>query len=279
MDEPMVPWPNLDRSDRPTSVGVVVVNWNTRELLGRLLFGLKRVVEPGTITEIVVVDNASDDGSTELARSLADAGAVRLIANDHQRYHGPGLTQGVNLLAELARDGDPVDLVWTLDTDILILRSDVLTAAVDALETTGTVFVGERADYRPGPTELTTARLSLCSVLFDPVIWQHPQPPFREDGEPSRHLQAALLAAGHRLAAFPFCTECYLLHLGRGTLNEVLRRADDSNQYLTWARTHSDPHYGLVANGAELAARFEQTYRQAVGDGSTDLLVDVLTRP
>jgi glycosyltransferase involved in cell wall biosynthesis len=58
-----------------------------------------QVVDRGTIAEVVVIDNASDDGSRELAQHLADQGVIRFIANDTQRHHGPGLTQGVNLLA------------------------------------------------------------------------------------------------------------------------------------------------------------------------------------
>lgn len=117
-------WPEVDRGDGSLTVGVVIVNWNTRQLLARLLYGLKKVVAPGLVSEIVVVDNASDDGSLELAGALSDAGVIRLLANDSQRYHGPGLTQGVNVLSGLAHSGSVVDLVWALDTDILILRPD-----------------------------------------------------------------------------------------------------------------------------------------------------------
>ncbi len=42
-DEPMRPWPlfTCARRDEPPSVGVVTVNYNTRHLLARLLFGLR----------------------------------------------------------------------------------------------------------------------------------------------------------------------------------------------------------------------------------------------
>ena len=119
---------------------MVTVNWNTRPHLCRLLFGLRRVVDRGAIAEIVVVDNGSDDGSVALAREAADTGAIELIANDRQRYHGPGLTQGVNRLGALARSGRPIDLVWALDTDVLVLRPDVVDAAVDAMAASGSVL-------------------------------------------------------------------------------------------------------------------------------------------
>jgi glycosyltransferase involved in cell wall biosynthesis len=259
-------------------VGVVVVNWNTRDLLARLLYGLLHVVAPGPIREIVVVDNASTDGSAEFAQELAELGAVRLIANDTQRYHGPGLTQGVNLLRDLAPE-DPVDLVWVLDSDVLPLRPDALAVAVRGLANSSAIYAAERADYRPGPPELTRDRLGVCSALFDPaVVWQEGISPFREDGEPSRHLQADLVTRGHRLLAFPFCTQGYLLHLGRSTLAQVHRRDAESNVYFSWARDgHTEPHYGMSADGQAQRAAYDRAFLAAVGPdpvSATQLLGD-----
>lgn len=64
-DEPMVAWPTDPSTfdDHRPRVGVVTVNWNTRGLLARLLYGVMRVIDAGTVAEVVVVDNASEDGS------------------------------------------------------------------------------------------------------------------------------------------------------------------------------------------------------------------------
>jgi GT2 family glycosyltransferase len=59
-------------------VTVVVPSWNTRELLARCLESVISTAEQGDC-EIVVVDNASSDGSAELARDFHSS--VRLIAN------------------------------------------------------------------------------------------------------------------------------------------------------------------------------------------------------
>lgn len=50
------------------SVSVVIVNWNTRDLLRQCLTSLARVVAPGVILETIVVDNGSTDGSVEVLR-------------------------------------------------------------------------------------------------------------------------------------------------------------------------------------------------------------------
>lgn len=276
-DEPQVPWPKTPPSGAlAPRVGAVIVNWNTRPLLARTLFGLRRVLAPGLLHEIVVVDNASDDGSLELAHALADASVIRLIANDEQRYHGPGLTQGVNLLAA-CEAGERVDLIWALDSDVFVLRPDVLRVAIATMNETGAVYAGDPEDYEPGPPHLTGRQVLMHSTLFDPhVVWQSRHRPFLEHGDPSGHMQADLLADEHRILAFPFCSDGYLLHLGRSTLAEVAARAEASNRYHDWATTHFVPHYGLHPRGAELLAEFEDRYRAAVPDDATDTIVEAL---
>jgi len=81
----------------PVDFSVIVVSWNTRELLRQCLQSI--VDEPGVqvvaadadsaqqaqpgqvLAEIVVVDNASDDGSAQMVQ--ADFPQARLIANRH----------------------------------------------------------------------------------------------------------------------------------------------------------------------------------------------------
>ena len=63
-----------DRAPSPR-VSVLVVNYNTCDLLRDCLLSLWKVVEPSF--EIVVVDNASTDGSSAMVRDLFPS--VRLI--------------------------------------------------------------------------------------------------------------------------------------------------------------------------------------------------------
>ncbi len=278
-DEAMHPWPPLTRAGRRRRVGVVTVNWNTGGLIARLLFGLFNVVGRDTIREVVVVDNGSTDGSLDLLRHLADREVIDLVCNQQQRYHGPALTQGVNRLAERARSGTPVDLVWALDSDVLILRSDVVEAAAAAMTRFGAVLAADPDDYNDSPAHVTNELLGACSTLFDPTsVWQTPHRPFLEDGEPSRELQRDLVAAGQRILAFPFCRDGYVLHLGRATLDRVVQLDARDNRYYRWARTHSSPHYALRPDGAELYARHERCYRAAVPDDRPETLARALSQ-
>ncbi|HEY9089557.1 MAG TPA: glycosyltransferase, partial [Anaerolineaceae bacterium] len=60
-------------------VSVIVVNWNTRQLLRDCIESILAHSD-GYAVEIVVVDNHSTDGSVEMVRE--EYPAVHLIAND-----------------------------------------------------------------------------------------------------------------------------------------------------------------------------------------------------
>jgi hypothetical protein len=261
-------------------VGVVAVNYNTRQLLARLLFGLRCILASGAIQAVVVVDNASTDGSRALLATVGEAGLVDPILNDYQRYHGPGLTQGVNhLAAQQAHGAVDLNLVWVLDTDVSLLRSDTLSAAAAALAQTGAVLAGEPDDGDAHGPQLIEQRVALNSLLFDPAaVWQPRHRPFLEDGDPARHLQHDVVEEGQRLLSFPFRSHGYLVHHGRATLAAVARAGEATNQYYRWAVDHQEPHFGLHPHGAALAAAFEATYTQAVGDDSDASIVRVLVR-
>jgi glycosyltransferase involved in cell wall biosynthesis len=61
-------WPKVRRiavAGRPR-VAIVVANYNTRRLIAQLIFSLYRILGRDQFDELVVVDNASTDGSRQL---------------------------------------------------------------------------------------------------------------------------------------------------------------------------------------------------------------------
>ncbi|MBN9500743.1 MAG: glycosyltransferase family 2 protein [Armatimonadetes bacterium] len=73
----------------PYKVSVIVVSYNTREKLRRCL----RLIEPEH--EVIVVDNASVDGSAEMV--AVDSPTVRLIRNSENRGFGAANNQGMEV--------------------------------------------------------------------------------------------------------------------------------------------------------------------------------------
>lgn len=76
-------------------LGICIVNWNTSELLDRCLKSILQ--HKGTCQiDVVVVDNASTDGSVEMIRERHPW--ARLIANTENRYYAAANNQGLKAL-------------------------------------------------------------------------------------------------------------------------------------------------------------------------------------
>ncbi len=98
-----------ESSARTTSVVAVVVTWNRRELLEEALAALR--AQSHALTGIVVVDNASTDGTDELLGGQAGLDVVRLGQNT-------GGAGGFAVGVERALTHEP-HLVWLLDDDTI----------------------------------------------------------------------------------------------------------------------------------------------------------------
>jgi GT2 family glycosyltransferase len=83
---------------------IIIVSWNVRDLLQRCLrstFDVQRSTEANAVLsassvpriEVIVVDNASTDGSAEMVR--AEFPTVRLVANDENRGFTAASNQGL----------------------------------------------------------------------------------------------------------------------------------------------------------------------------------------
>lgn len=238
------PWP-IDRDDaepvrKPATTAIVTVNHNTRDLITQLIWTIYRTLGPDGFARILVVDNASTDGSREILLALADDGLIDLIASDRNSYHGPGLNAAFDRLALDRHNGELlIDAVWVLDSDCVVLRPDVLSLATRAMTATNAALVGQ-----PVQDRWNAGTFGLHSLLVDPArVWRDPIAPFEEHGEPSGHLQGSVCAAGLMMTPFPFTADGHIVHLGRGTLARVAAMAERDNRYLAWAREHHAPHY------------------------------------
>lgn len=77
-----------------TDLGIVIVSWNTRELLRKCLQSV--FASEGITSQVVVVDNASSDGSAEMVR--AEFPQAMLIANTDNVGYPAGNNLGLRLL-------------------------------------------------------------------------------------------------------------------------------------------------------------------------------------
>jgi Glycosyl transferase family 2 len=248
---------------------VVVVSHATRDHLSHLLLTLFRVLPEHAVARLVVVDNASTDGSRERLAALADAGLLTLIANRRQRHHGPALNQA---LSWLARHAPETEAVLVLDSDVLVLRAEAVRNALAALRASGAGLLGQEERLREHDADL----VPLNALLLDPrQVWRAPIEPFHDEGDPSAGLQRSALAAGVGIAFFPLRHHSYLLHLGRGTLARVGR----GHREHAWAQAHPGHHYGGHPRGPELHAWIAGRYAEEVPGDTTGALIEALRRP
>ncbi len=258
-------WPvGLDTAqDAP--VGVVVVNYNTLELTAQVIYSLYRHVRQPPF-HLVIVDNASTDGSVALLEALSDAGICEVLLNNEQRYHGPGLNQGFDHLAQrqiAVPAEERLCAVWVLDSDCIVMRDDALSAALDVMRETNAGIVGQWVHDQWHHGDM----MGLHALLIDPVrVWQDGITPFQEDGSPSEALQQSAIRAGVIAAEFPFTQGGYVVHVGRGTLRSVVRNNERANHYFAWGADHHAPHFMLEADAPARYERFLDAFRADVGD-------------
>ena len=251
------------------SVGLVTASYNTRELTALLLWSLYRVLDHAVDT-VVVVDNASTDGSRELLSLAREAGICTLITNDANVGHGPALNQGIDVLVEQAT----VEWIWVLDSDCVIARPD----ALDAVEAN----VGPRAPAIIGEAHwdrwLNRHRFTLSSLIIDPTqLRDHALPGFNAGGDPSIDLLDGAERHGLLSIAFPFTADGHVIHRGRGSLAGIAARHEESHPLYEWARDHHEPHFGGVP-GAD--RRYDDLVSRFRADCGADLdnFVDAVIR-
>src|SRR5262245_23461128 len=126
-------------------LAVIIVSWNTRDLLWRCIASVTASLAPANDYVIVVVDNASSDGTPQMLRSAYPA--VRLI----EAGRNLGFAGGNNLaLRTLLAEAPPPELFFLLNPDTKII-ADAIPQLVAYLEQHPDVaLVGPQLRYADG---------------------------------------------------------------------------------------------------------------------------------
>ncbi len=241
------------RHETRRAVGVLTASYNTRALTALLLWSLRRVLARRPET-ILVVDNASTDGSRELLSAADEAGICSLLVNGANVGHGSALNRGAEVLCA---NGN-VDWIWILDSDCVVARPDALDAVEVSVGTREPAVIGE-GHWDPW---VGRRRFELYSLILDArQLAEAKLPSFNSGGDPSIDLLDAADEKGLLLLEFPFATDGHVIHRGRGSLAGVADRKEVDHPLYEWAEDHRDPHFGGVG-GAEqryddLVARFQ----------------------
>jgi GT2 family glycosyltransferase len=137
-------------------IGIVVLNYNTRDLLRECLHSLART--RGAAIDVTVVDNASEDASAEMVRQEFPGGAypwVHLIASSKNG----GYAYGNNLaLREYVAQAEPPRALMLLNTDTVV-PPDALRRMLDFMDSHARVgVVGPKLVRADGSLDLACRR-------------------------------------------------------------------------------------------------------------------------
>lgn len=235
-------------------VAIVSVSYNTKELTALLLWSLHRVLELANFS-ILIVDNASTDGSAALLRQARDAGLCDVVENSTNLGHGPALNVAMNE-AHVAK----ADRVWILDSDCVITRPDAFAAPLAMFPEAAAIGEAHWDKWRE------QMRLELYSLVLDArALAAAGASPFNDDGDPAWDLLQAVGHAGLDMASFPFTADGYLVHLGRGSLAAVVSAGDTKHPLYSWAVDHYEPHFGGFADAQQRHRRVMKQFRTEVG--------------
>ncbi len=115
---------------------IIIVTWNKRADVLRLLSSLREMDYPGAAYDLLVVDNASDDGTVDALASAFPG--IRLICNSDNLGGSGGFNTGLQWAFD--QPIDTYDYLWLLDNDVVVHRR-ALAELVEALETDDTIGV------------------------------------------------------------------------------------------------------------------------------------------
>ncbi len=111
------------------SILIIIVTWNKKDYVLQLLASLDGLDYPRDKLDVVVVDNASNDGTVEALREQYPN--INLICNSENIGGTGGFNTGLNWAFQ--QPDDKYDYLWLLDNDVLVHRQ-ALNQLVSILE-------------------------------------------------------------------------------------------------------------------------------------------------
>ena len=115
--------------NKTAKILIIIVTWNKREYVLNLLRSVKQLDYPQEALDIVVVDNASTDNTTDSIR--ADFPEVTLLCNEENLGGTGGFNRGLAYAFE--QPANRYDYLWLLDNDVQVNRG-ALKALCDILD-------------------------------------------------------------------------------------------------------------------------------------------------
>ncbi|MAF80829.1 glycosyl transferase [bacterium] len=151
---------SLTQQPATPGVAIVIVNWNTGQLLAKCLESIQAANDHHLISAVLVVDNDSHDDSLAQAKAVATDPRIQFIAPGANLGFAGGNQAGVAVLA----DSDAHILLLNPDTEI---HDGTLTGMLAALNDKQAGIVGAKLQNPDGTHQESVRRFpTLINFLF-----------------------------------------------------------------------------------------------------------------
>lgn len=121
---------------KPTKILIIIVTWNKKNYVIDLLNSLSSLSFPREQLDILVIDNASNDGTVEALKTQFDY--ITLIQNAENIGGTGGFNTGLAWASE--QPASHYDYLWLLDNDVVV-HKNALSELVKILETNADIAI------------------------------------------------------------------------------------------------------------------------------------------
>jgi N-acetylglucosaminyl-diphospho-decaprenol L-rhamnosyltransferase len=250
-------------TDLTPSLSIVVVNWNTRDLLANCLASARRDVSTfqRLNVETFVVDNASSDGSAPMVRERFPW--VRLIENGKNVGFASASNQGI------AQAGGRHVLLLNADTEVAPGALEELHAFMDAHPQAGAAgarLLNPDGTLQPSCYPMLSPGREFWRLLFLEHIWpQATYPMHRWDSTIPRRVEvikgACLVLRRAAVEQVGLLDESYFMYTEEVDLCYRLAQAGWDLWYVPQAQVI---HFGEASSRQAAEAMYLQLYRSKV---------------
>ncbi len=244
----------------PVDLSIIIVNWNTRDLLAKCLESIA-AHPPESAFEVLVVDNASDDGSAQMVRERF--AWVHLIENQENVGFARANNQAIRQC-----QGQYI-LLLNSDTEVLPGALEELVAFMESHPRAGAAgarLLNSDGSLQPSCHPMLTPGRELWRLLFlERVRARATYPMHRWDDTSPRQVEvikgACLLLRREALNQIGLLDESYFMYTEEVDLCYRLARA---GWELWWVPTAAVIHHGEASSSQIAQAMYIQLYRSKI---------------
>lgn len=247
--------------DNCPRIALVTVNFNTLHYLKLFLLTLtdSMVTDPGLLRRIVIVDNASKDGSRNFLHKLEPVRRISIITNAAGQNHAKGLRTGIKYIDKMEKSASKdskTNYYLVADTDIIITRKDLWPTLYEIIQKEGPDLLGEIQHDVGIPYVHPSFMLIKKEAYHGPNVL-----PFINSGAPAFHLQKSLRAKGAKIIDFPVRKNGYIVHRGRGAISGIRQYS----RFHSFATVETEEHFHGNSNGKAIWDKVENAYADLLG--------------